>query len=157
MSHVISAAQRTCSVHTIHIFWNLVCMKLPTPHFCSIKWQESQPVIGEDTRGGSNSVMTGTILFAQRDGGKDEHQTEQLVFEPWFEPRTFQIRSTNHSPLTFSIFKNCKRQCLRLCSHPFLHPCFNLLHLVLMPQDETMSLIGWLPPPSLAQPSSILD
>jgi len=49
------------------MFGNLVFMKLSTPHFCGIKEQESQQVIGEDTRGGSNSVRTGTILFAWGD------------------------------------------------------------------------------------------
>jgi hypothetical protein len=156
MSHVISAAQCICSVYTIHIFWNLVFMKLSPPHFCSIKWQECQRVTGEDMRG-SNSLMTGTTLYVWRDWGKYEHQTEQLVFEPWFEPRTFQIKRINHSPMTFSIFKNRELQRLRLCGHPFLQPCFNLLHLVLMLQDETTSLISWLPPPPLAQPSSVLD
>jgi hypothetical protein len=147
-----------CSVYTMHIFFlNLVFMKLPTPDFCSIKWQESQRVTGEDMRRGSNSLMTGTILFAWRDWGKDEHQTEQLLSEPWFEPRTFQIRNINHSPMTFSIFKNRKLQCLRLHGHPFLHPCFNLLHLVLIPQDETMSLSSWLPPPpQLSQAPSLI-
>jgi len=48
--------------------------------------------------------------------------------------------------MTFGIFQNRKLQCLRLRGHPFLNPCFDLLHLVLIPQDETMSLISWLLP-----------